>query len=61
MPRTCAGGIPGVASDVIPNIDGYFLHGPPVDIIGSSGVPSVPILVGSNRDEMMAFVGSTLI
>lgn len=43
-------------AQVLPNIDGYFLTGPPIAEIQSRA--SVPVMVGSNFREMMLFAFS---
>ncbi len=52
-------GYPGLLQ-VMPNIDGYFLYDTPLNSImkgtaNDQNLPNVPIIFGSNADEMMAF------
>eukprot|EP00937_MAST-01D_sp_MAST-1D-sp2_P001151 g1151.t1 len=47
--------------NVVPNVDGYVLHERPVRAIergttpGGAPLPHVPVVIGSNEDEFMAF------
>jgi para-nitrobenzyl esterase len=52
-----AGRLPSyVDTETIPNIDGFVLTGPPLTAIASpTDGATVPVIVGSNRNEMMLF------
>lgn len=47
-----------IVGQVLPNIDGYVLHAPPVEAIARGDGPDVPVLFGSNEWEFMLFATS---